>query len=138
MPLVSKQEMYKDIGEWFKVAEELERISGIEKEMRVNLFNKYFATNPNTEEGTNHIALEFGKLLSADYRINRKIDEAQLDASLALGLIERPLVDELFNYKPALRIGEWKKSPPETRLKFAEIITETPGTPGLKIVTPKR
>ena len=130
--------MYEELEKWHKAARDLERISGIEKELRVNFFNKYFAPATGIEEGTNHIALEYGKLLTADYRINRKIDEEQLDAAIALGRIDRATVDELFRYKPSLRVGVWKEADAEIRLKLADIVTEEPGTPGLKLTTPKR
>lgn len=137
MPEEAKLDFYKAISEWHAVTEELAPLVEQEVKLRKALFDTYFATSPKIEEGTNHIGLGFGKQLTADYRVNRKLDEAQLDAARQAGLIPEADINMLINMKPNLKIGEWKDAGDDVRKRWAEIITETPGTPGLKITTPK-
>lgn len=138
MPEGPKVTMFKLIEEWKKAAEELAPMLEKEKSLRQQIFDQYFAPNPGLEEGTNHIDIGFGHQLTAQYRINRKVDEAQLDANIALGRISRTTVDDLFTYKPSLKVGEWKDADPETKKLFADIITETPGLPGLALAPIKK
>lgn len=125
----------QELNEWYKLQEQLDTIKAKELEMRKRIFGAAF---PNPTEGSkdNKLPLAEGWILQGDYKINRKVDEATVH-TLNTGNTA-PLVDKLFNFKPTLILKEWKALSPEDLVTMADAVTETPGTPSLKIVLPKR
>lgn len=131
----AKAALFEEISEWNNVAKKLAPLVAQEKALRKKLFEKYF-TNP--REGTNAITLGFGKELKLKHTINRKLDEAALDAAAVQKLIDPDLVSEVVKYKPSVSVSGWKALTDEQRAKFKDIVTEEPGSPALEIFTPKR
>lgn len=106
-----------------------------EKEQRLILFAGTF---PNPVEGTQRHKLPDGRAIKAQYKINRKIDEAVLPATLArmreLGVAN---TDALVVYKPSLAKREWNTLSDDMKLEFSPAVIATPGTPTLDIELPK-
>lgn len=106
-----------------------------EKENRLVLFAGAF---PNPVEGVQRLKLADGRTVKGDYKINRKIDQASLPATLAhmreLGVAN---TDALVTYKPALAKREWNTLSEDNKLAFSPAVIATPGTPGLDIELPK-
>lgn len=126
--------LYSKLDEWHTISKEMARLSDREKELRKDLAS-YFR---DPKEGTNTALLGFGRQLKMQHRINRKIDEANLDAAISTGVLKSDIVNDVIVYKPNLSVSGWKALSPENRILFGDIITEEPGTPGLEIVVPKR
>jgi len=106
-----------------------------EKENRVVLFAGAF---PNPVEGTQRFKLADGSTIKGGYKINRKIDEAALPATLA-AMREAGVAntDVLVTYKPTLAKREWNALSDEHKLLFSAAVIATPGTPTLDIEPPK-
>lgn len=133
-PSQDDREFWKDLNEWKKLTDEIAKKADEEKQLRLKLAAHF----DNVREGTNKMELGYGKVLELQHRINRKIDEAELDAGLVSKTLPIDVCNELFTYKPNLSVAKWKDLDDKTRKLFASVITEEAGTPGLKIVTPKR
>jgi len=127
--------LYAEIDVWNKVTKELADLVQREKELRQQFADKYFAT---ASEGTNKLPVGHGFELQLDMRINRKVNESALDMAIQGKLLTAEEVDAVIKYKPEVSVGAYKKLPKEARDKFGDIITETPGTPGLKLHKPVR
>lgn len=126
----------KKIERWYQVSEQLGTLKAEELALRKEIFAEAF---PNPIEGTkeNKMDLAAGWILQGDHKINRKVDEAVV-STLATGDNTAPLIDRCFNYKPSLILKEFKALGSNDLALLADAVTETPGTPGLKIVLPKR
>lgn len=124
------------MSEWFDLTQQLETIKARELQLRNELFAESFA---DPVEGAAHNKRELGDgwILQGDYKINRTIDQAVV-STLAKGDNTAPLIDKLIRYKPELVLKEWKALSDEDKVLVADMVTEKPGTPGLKIVKPKR
>jgi hypothetical protein len=127
-----KKEFFDLVAEWHKAKASLDAATAEESRIRLLLCDKKFFPDP-VEGATNKIVLGFGKALVLDYRINRKLDEAALDAKVMAGELKPEDVSAAVKYKAEVWDSGWKKLDSETRKKFADIVTETPGKPGLKI-----
>lgn len=138
MPDDAKKLLYDKITEWHELNEKLTPMVDREKQLRTELYETYFKISSKLKEGTNHIDIGFGKFLTAQLRINRKIDEAQLEAALVAQVITQADIDSIISFKPTLRVGDWKDADLDFRRKFGDIVTEEPGLPGLSISSPKR
>lgn len=135
-----RMDLYAKLEAWHKLVADLAFLVSKEMEMRKAIAERYFK---DCEEGTNTMILDYGKVLKADIKINRSVDEAQLEALKTdahntgkTSLLMQ--IDALFAYKPNLRVGEWKELDNKDRKKFAAVVTEKPGAPSLKIETPAR
>ncbi len=123
------------LAEWQDDKRKLAFYKEREKENRLTLFAGTF---PNPKEGTQSFKLADGRTVKAQYKINRKVDEAALPATLArmreLGVAN---ADALVTYKPSLAKREWNTLSPENKLVFSDAIIATPGTPTLEVELPK-
>ena len=123
------------LAEWKDFSRKLAYYKAQENEYRRILFA---ATFPNPVEGTQKHTLPDGRKVKGQYKINRKLDEAALPATLArmreLGVAN---TDALVNYKPSLAKREWNTLSDEMKLEFSPAIIATPGMPGLEIEMPK-
>lgn len=134
-----KAAFYQTLAEWHKIATEIATEIADKQDTEKKLRGELCAYFKDVVEGSgNKIALGHGKTLQLEQRINRSVDEAELDAAISAHAVPTDIVNELFTYKPNLSVGAWKDLDDDTRKKFATIITEKPGTPSLKIITPKR
>lgn len=130
-----KADLYADIAAWKKLSDKIASLKAEEETLRLTMATKWF---DNPREGVNKIDLEFGKSLQLTHRINRKVDAAALDAAITTGVISPDLSTQVVEYKPGVKVGEWKKLSPGERDCFVGVITEEAGMPGLKIETPKK
>lgn len=124
------------LQEWHDLSTQLEQIKVRELELRKELFGAAF---PDPTEGSkeNKMNLAQGWILQGDYKINRTVDRAAVEA-LRGGDNTAPLVDRVFDFEPSLVLKEWKQLDKADRALLADCVTEKPGTPALKIVLPKR
>lgn len=123
------------LAEWQDNKRKLAYYKEQEKEQRLILFAGTF---PNPVEGVQRHKLPDGRSIKAQYKINRKLEEAALPVTLArmreLGVAN---TDALVNYKPTLAKREWNTLSDEMKLEFSPAVIATPGTPTLDIELPK-
>ena len=124
------------VERWYQVSEQLGKLKVEELALRKEIFAEAF---PNPVEGSkeNKLPLAAGWILQGDHKINRKVDEAVV-ATLQAGDNTRGLVDTCFEWKPKLKLAAFKALDGEDLNLLADAVTETPGTPSLKVVLPKR
>ena len=124
------------LAAWFKVSKVLEDAKVEEIKLRKELFGEAF---PDPTEGSkeNKLELADGFILQGDYKINRTLDQAVI-STLAKGDNTKTRVDKLIDYKPALILKEWKALTDADMILVADMVTEKPGAPSLKIVKPKK
>lgn len=119
------------VVEWQALTEWMEKAKTRELELR-NGFARLF-TEP--KEGVNHLLTADGFDLVLDYKVNRKLDVAALDAVMA----ELPedsafrQLGVLIEYKPSLVMKGYRALPDDQKLIFCQALTETAGTPSLEI-----
>lgn len=130
-----KADLYADLSKFKALTDKIAKLNDEEKELRLLMATKWFA---DPREGVNKIDLEFGKSLQLTHRINRKVDAVALDAAISNGTVDPELSAAVVEYKPGVKVGEWKRLSDADKAKFAGVITEEPGMPGLKIETPKK
>jgi len=135
-----KEKFYADLQKWYDTSEKAAVLREQEMELRKALVTEYM---PDAKEGTNTLGLGFGKVLKVTVPVTRAVDDAQLDALKKVAAAEGrvsvlALCDVIFNYRPSLAVGEWKDLTDDERKLFADVVTEKPGAPGVKIETPKR
>ena len=126
----------KLIERWYQVEQQLGALKAEELQLRKQIFAEAFPT-PTEGSKENKMDLAGGWILQGDHKVNRKVDEAVV-RTLATMDNAAPLVDKCFNFKPSLVLGEFKKLEGDDLILLADAVTETPGTPGLKVVLPKR
>jgi hypothetical protein len=131
-PSTDPHQRYMQIlAEWIDDKQKLAFYKEREKQNRLLLFAGTF---PNPKEGTQKHKLPDGRTIKAQYRINRKIDEAALPATLAkmreLGVAN---ADALVNFKPTLAKREWNTLSEDNKLQFSPAVIATPGTPTLDL-----
>lgn len=125
----------KKVERWFEIDKQLSVLKAEEIALRKEIFTEAF---PNPVEGSkNKMPLAAGWILQGDHKINRKVDEAVV-RTLATGDNTAPLIDRCFNFKPSLILKEFKALEGDDLNLLADAVTETPGTPSLKVVLPKR
>ena len=125
----------KDLEEWYKATEELTKAKAKEILLRLRIFKHYF---PNPVEGTNTHALPDGYEIKGTHKINRTVEPAAL-VVLAPKFTEASIkVDSLIEYKPDLKIREYRTLTDEQRHLFDQALTIKDGTPDVKIVLPAK
>lgn len=129
----------KDVADWAIAAEELRAAKARELELRLKLARKYF---PEPAFGTNTAELGKGYKIAGvfdpSYKLDPTLTKSALDAFRAKGDAGAMLADRLVSWKPELRVGEWKKLPPEFVAVFHPALTVTPCvTPSLELREPK-
>lgn len=124
------------IERWYQVSEQLGKLKIEELALRKEIFGEAF---PNPTEGSkeNKMDLAAGWILQGDHKINRKVDEAVV-ATLQADDNTRALIDRCFEWKPKLKLAAFKALDSDELNLLADAVTETPGTPSLKVVLPKR
>lgn len=123
------------LKEWEEAVDLAAQYKATENELRRQIFARSF---PNPKEGMNRLPLLDGRTIKADYKINRKLEEATLPACLqAVKEYGAANADLLVRYKPELSITEWRALSDEAKLIFADAVIATPGLPTLEIETPK-
>lgn len=121
------------LAEWQEVSTWLEKAKVQEMQLRLALAANFF---PAPKEGVNHILVPFdGRVLqlTLDHKINRKIDEAALDAVMQQLPEDSPFrsVGVLIEYKPVLVMKGFRVLPEDQARIFAQALTEKAGAPQL-------
>ena len=124
------------LNDWYEITQRMAADKLREIELRKQLFGAAF---PDPTEGSkdNKFSLADGWVLQGDYKINRTIDAAVV-STLMKGDNTRPIVENVVEYKPSLVLAKWKGLDTEDRALLADMVTEKPGSPTLKIVKPKK
>lgn len=135
---------YADLVKLFKMQEELAALKAAEAMLRRRVFDHYF---PNPTEGSkdNKVPLNdgTGAIVQADHKINRTVDEGELE-KLKLAIKEEgsnlPKLpfNKLIKWKPELSKSEYNKLSDDDKQVFDRCLVVKPGMPEVKIVIPKR
>lgn len=105
-----------------------------EREARELLVSSVF---PELTEGAgNKAEIGFNMILQVTHPINRKLDVALFDSMKAN--IPADIIDSVIRYKPEVVVGAWKTLPMSAKKLLAEAVTESPGSPQVKIVPKKK
>lgn len=120
------------LDEWMVLTKRLEVDKAREIELRKYLGAVFF---PTPEEGVNRIKTADGFEFALEHKINRKLDEAALDAVMSELPEESPYrnLGVLIQYKPSLVLSGYREMPADQKLIFSQALTETPGTPSLEV-----
>lgn len=132
---MNEEEAYSKLAEWERMSAQLKELRPLEMELRQILFKYFF---PRPEEGTNSHNLHMNHVLKGVYSYNREVDIAALHA-LRDAFLEKGLpVSELIQWKPFLKISEYRKLTAEEMKSFDQCLIIKPSAPSMKIVLPKR
>jgi hypothetical protein len=113
---------------WEELTEALARLQAEERALREAIFAGTF---PNPKEGMNTYTLPDGRKVKGQYRINRKVEQTKA-ASLPT-----KIRNKFFRTKYELNKTAFNDGDEEELSVVYEVLTETPGLPGLDIVYPK-
>lgn len=133
---------------WQNKAAELERVKAEELVLRNEVTKMAF---PNAVEGTNSLDLGKGYIFKAVVKYNYNLSESKqprnggepwattkaLNKIEALGNEGKFLAERLVTWKPELSIKEYRDLDEKYKTIIDTVLTITPGTPALEIVTPK-
>lgn len=131
-PLELPEEFKASIKEWRQLVEWLEAAKKRELELRARIASLF--TSPKEGVNTLNFSNE-GLQIKLNYKINRSLDEAALDAVMS----ELPedsayrQIGVLINYKPTLVLSGYRSMPADQLLIFAQAVTEKVGTPEVDI-----
>lgn len=125
----------EDLAAWYVAQEALRKAKDTELALRLKIFKDKFRA---PVEGINKYDLPDGYVLKGTHVINRKVDEPALITLRPIFQEKGLKVDELVQFKPELRTGEYRKLTEEQRMMFDQVLIIKPGTPSLEIVLPKR
>jgi hypothetical protein len=132
-----------ELAKWFKIKKELSDLKGTEAMMRSRIF-KFFFPTPTEGSKYNKVPLNdgTGAVLSADYVINRTVDQAQLDAlreeMFAEGSnLPQLALDQLIKWKPELSITAYRALTDEERNVIDCCLVVRPGSPQMEVKIPK-
>jgi len=125
----------EDLFQWYQMQQDLSALKAAEGLLRAKIFKGLF---PAPEEGTNTHHLPDGYELKAVHKINRTLDIAAVTAFADKFKEAKIPVDKLIEYKPELRIKEYRSLTAEQMQLFDQCLVVKDGTPDLKIVLPKR
>lgn len=128
------------LQEWHQAvlaAQEAKKVVEAEKALRKEVMALFF---PEPVEGTSKFELEAGWSLKATHKIERKVDEASLQAVLQqlreMGVNPDPLI----RTKPDLDTKAYKslvQVNPDAAHVFEQALTIKPGSPTVELVPPK-
>lgn len=131
-----------ELAQWYKMQEELAELKTAEALLRRRIYDQFF---PNAVEGTNNHELDdgTGAVLKAKRVVDRKVDEAALDAYKAASKEEGSNLpklpwNKLIRYKPELSKTEYNKLTEEERHACDGVLIIKDGSPQLEIVIPKK
>lgn len=137
LPQTEQPVTQKDMEEWYRLQQQLAEIKGKEMALRLRIFKHHF---PNPKEGTNTVPLNDGTgcELKGVHKINRSVEKAAL-VVLAPKFEEAKIaVGDLIEYKPELKIAEYRTLTEEQRELFDQALIVKDGTPDVKIVLPAK
>ncbi len=132
------EEILKLAGMWFKALEDAEAAKTVIERERVLRAELVAMAFPKPKEGVNSLALPEGWTLKADYKLDRKVDEAALE-SVVENMAKKFGIDGhlLVRYKPELDKKNYKALTAEQQKVFDECLVIKPGSPQLELKAPK-
>lgn len=123
------------LSTWFGLKKQLANIKEQEKKLRVLIASAFF---PTPKEGTNNHELEDHYQLKLTHGYTRDIDKSVL---LALGQQFQDAginADDLVEWKPALKLANYRKLTDEQRIIFDQCLIIKPSSPQLDIQLPAK
>lgn len=120
------------IVEWNYINDQIKALKDKEMALRTKLAGFYF---PSPKEGTNTTDLPDGWKLKGKFQYYRNIDKAALPA--VLEKLPEGTEDKVINYKPELKLRDYKNLLEDHKKIFDEALVIKPGTPSLELVPPK-
>ncbi len=130
-----QEAVMKLTGEWYTAKKTLDDIKGVEMDLRKQVYAK--TLEGKAQEGTNKFGLADGWIINCTLPYNYKVDPAITAANKVLHDAGVDL-NLLVEWKPELRIGEYRKLNEEQKALVDNYLTITPGTPQMKVVLPKK
>lgn len=124
-----------DLESWFRMQDQLKKLKAAEMLLRKKIFDAYF---PQPAEGTNTAALADGWALKGKYGYNRDVDQGALGALKDQFVAAGISADALVEYKPSLKLKEYRTLTDEQRKLFDRALIIKPGSPALEIVLPAK
>lgn len=125
------------LEEWRHLKAEVERLAPTiakERELRARVFTAFY---PTPKEGTNTAELQDGWKLKGFYKLDRKVDEASLQAVSeqlrSMGVNSETLV----GWEPKLKTATYRELTAEQRATFDQALTIKPGSPTLELLPPE-
>lgn len=130
-----REAVMKLTGEWYTKKQTLDTVKGEEMELRKQVYSK--TLEGKALEGTNKFGLSDGWIINCTLPYNYKVDPGITAANKVLhdACVDLNLLVE---WKPELRIGEYRKLNEEQKALVDAYLTITPGTPQMKVVLPKK
>jgi len=138
--IITFEQRHNKLLEWslaMQAIEEAKAAIAKEQALRKEVADLFFFT---PTEGVNTFELEQGYKLKLTYKIDRKIDEAALDAVRKQLAEDKINIDTLLSYKPSLDTKAYKglmQVNPEAAKVFDQALTIKPASPTLELVAPK-
>lgn len=118
------------------VKAQIDALEKVEAELRKKIVKTCFPEG--LREGSNKVRLPDGSILTITGVINRKIDQALIpDVQTALAAKNGVAPTGLFKTKYDLDLRTYKALPHEDKMILANCVTETEGSPQLKLSEPK-
>lgn len=133
-----------DLERWFVVKKQLNSIKTEEMFLRLKIYKGKFVTHDADgneilpKEGTNAVDLADGFKLKAQRVVNREVDKATLEVMKEDFRKSGINPDLLIEYKPSLKVREYRTLTEEQRKLFDQALIIKDGSPQLEIVLPKR
>lgn len=127
----------EDIAKWNDLKLELARVKASEMLLRLKLYGGLFH---DPDEGTNTLEMLEGWKLKAVRVIDRKVDIAMANNLAVEGgpfHLAGIRAADLIEWKPELKIKEYRTLTAEQKLVFDQCLTIKDGSPQLSLVAPK-
>lgn len=125
----------EDLSAWYILQEQLKKLKASEMLLRRKIFGHYF---PSPVEGTNSAPLTDGWMLKGKYGIDRAVDLGAFTAMKEQFAEARISSDALVEFKPSLKLAEYRTLTDEQRQLFDRALIIKPGSPALEIVLPAK
>lgn len=125
----------EDLIAWYTATQELQKAKAREILLRLKIFKFYF---PTPKEGTNTFILPDDYQLKGVHVISRDIDIAAAKVLSPKFAEEKIAVDKLIEWKPSLKVGEYRELTAEQVQLFDQCLIVKNGTPSLKIEPPSK
>lgn len=142
-----KQEALENLlNGWTHHSSEAAKHQTEEKRLRAEIITLLYGEDPQLAEGSgNKVDVGHSFILQITQPITRKVDAGALDSMGSAFADDEEeqarvsgIIDKIIESKPSLSVSAWKHLSDEERLLFADVVTESTGTPSAKLVQPKR
>lgn len=134
MQIPGNEVTQKDLETWYQLQDTLKKMRQQEMILRQKIFQHYF---PEPKEGTNSAELPDGYVIKGKYGYSREIDVGELQALGEKFAGAGINAEALVQWKPSLRVREYKQMTAEQRSLFDQCLVIKPNSPTLEIVKGK-